>query len=178
MSTEPIRSFASPDRDERPVRPITHERVARIAMRYRSKRSATRSLVKSVELALATPAVIAHRTARMLAAGATPGAADRREFARMGHEKVQAFGEAYVAMAARAQRAQLEWWMAFAQAWWAPWMKPWWLGQSPQWLGARTRNALSRRASLSMLDVLARGLAPVHRTATANARRLGRRGPR
>src|SRR5687767_7245116 len=51
------------------------------------------SVAKMAELAIAAPQVVAVRTARMLAAGVNPGAADRAEFSRMGTEKVQAFWE-------------------------------------------------------------------------------------
>ena len=98
-------------------------------MRRRRKSAA----VKAVELSIAAPQVIAHRTARMLAAGANPDARDRREFQRMGTEKVFAFWESMNAM------------------YWAAWLTPW-----------------------SAAKIMAKGLDPVHRRATANARRLRR----
>jgi hypothetical protein len=102
-------------------------------MRRRRKSAA----VKAVELSLAAPQVIAHRTARMMAAGANPSARDRREFQRMGTEKVFAFWESMNAM------------------WWAAWMTPW-----------------------STAKIMEKGLAPLHRRTTANARRLRRRKKR
>lgn len=80
---------------------------------------------------MAVPQVIAHRTARMLAAGANPSARDRLEFQRMGIEKAFAFWESMHAM------------------WWSAWLAPW-----------------------SAAKMMEKGIAPVHRRATANARRL------
>jgi len=65
----------------------------------RVKRSTRKSpVVKAAELAIAAPQVVAVRTARMLAAGSRPGAADRAELSRMSTEKVQAFWESMFAM--------------------------------------------------------------------------------
>ena len=72
-------------------------------MRRRRKSAAT----KAFELSIAAPQVIAHRTARMLAAGANPGARDRLEMQRMATEKVFAFWESMHAM------------------WWASVLTPW-----------------------------------------------------
>ena len=72
-------------------------------MSRRRKSAAT----KAFELSITAPQVIAHRTARMLAAGTNPSARDRREFQRMGIEKAFAFWESMHAM------------------WWAAWMTPW-----------------------------------------------------
>jgi hypothetical protein len=118
---------------------------------------------RAIELAIAAPAVVTTRTLRMLSAGATPDAADRREMLRMGSEKAQAFGAAYVAMAVEMQRQQLAWW---ARAMHSLWLAPWSLSRSP----------LDGLAQMSRAweAVAARGLAPVQRTATANARRLHR----
>ena len=103
---------------------------------------------KLAELSLLAPQVIALRSARMMAAGAFPSASDRRELERMGTEKVQAFWESMNAMA---MQMTLNWWRACA----APW----------------TRNA-------GFGKVMEQGLAPVHRRAKANARRLSRRRTR
>jgi hypothetical protein len=139
----------------------------------RRPRNARRSRVlgtRLAELSLAAPLVIAARTTRMIAAGATPDAADRREMRRMGSEKVAAFSQGFVAMALRAQRMQFEWWLAalrpfFGAAWLFPWSTP----RSP---GPR---ATARSLARSLEAIAGAGLAPVHRTAVANARRLSRR---
>jgi hypothetical protein len=132
--------------------------------------SRTKTSSRALELALAAPAVIAMRTARMVAAGATPSPADRREMSRMVSEKQRAFAESWFAMAARQQRAQVEWWMAFARAWWTPWTA----ARPGFGLDSTKARALSKRMQRSQAAVLAQGLTPLHRTATANLRRLSR----
>jgi hypothetical protein len=117
----------------------------------RSKRN--RSLVKAAELSLTAPQVIAMRTARMLAAGVNPSARDRREFERMGTEKVLAFWESMSAMGLEVAKAQQRYALSAMLQWWSPWVAPWSVG------AAATK-------------VLEKGLAPVHKRASANARRL------
>lgn len=130
----------------------------------------TTTLTRALELALAAPAVVTMRTARMMAAGAAPGAADRREMSRMVSEKSRAFTESWFAMAARQQRAQVDWWMAFARACWAPWMSA-----RPGFpFDAAMAGALSKRMQRSQAAVLGQALRPLHRTATANLRRLSK----
>lgn len=117
---------------------------------------------QATELALAVPQVVGHRVGRMLTAGPLPSARDQKEFHRMGAEKVQAFSQAWLAMATSGWQLQQRWWQ---QVWalalrpqaanpWALWAQ--WPGQAMQ-----------------MADVAARGLSPIHRKAVANARRLG-----
>jgi hypothetical protein len=108
----------------------------------------------------------------MVAAGTSPNATDRREMSRMVSEKSRAFTESWFAMAARQQRAQLDWWMAFARACWSPFS---WVPHNHGFmLAPRTRRALSRRIQRSQAAVLASGLDPLHRVATSNLRRLSR----
>ena len=127
-------------------------------------------LSRSIELSMAAPAVIAMRTARMIIAGTNPSPSDRKEMSRMVSEKKQAFTQAWMAMAARQQRAQVEWWMAFARAWWAPWLA----GRPAVSLDGASFRALSRRWQSSQQAVLDSGMLPLHATATANLRRLSR----
>lgn len=129
-----------------------------------------RTVARSLELALAAPAVIAMRTARMAAAGAAPSAADRREMSRMVSEKRRAFTESWFAMSARQQRAQVDWWMAYARACCALWMA----ARPGLMFDAKTARTLSKRMQRSQAAVLAHGLTPLHRTATANLRRLSK----
>lgn len=100
------------------------------------------------ELALAVPQVMAHRLARMALAGPMPNARDRREFHAMGQEKVHAFWQSWFAMGWAMVEAMQQSWIAILQ-------------------GARV-------PLIDTQHVLSRGLAPVHRKATANARRLAR----
>jgi hypothetical protein len=98
------------------------------------------------ELAIAVPQVVAHRLGRMALAGPWPNARDRREFHTMGQEKVLAFWQSWFAMGWAMVEAAQQAWIAMLQ-------------------GARV-------PLVDVHHVMARGMAPVHRKATANARRL------
>ena len=134
------------------------------------------------EIAVTAPQVVAHRTARMARSGPIPLTADRRELTRMTQEKFEAFGESASAMAAEIVKANLALWPSVLRA---GRMLP-----SPMWMptaragsrrsasrSALTAVAVPRIVSSAASRVLAKGLAPVHRRATANAKRL-RRTPR
>ncbi|PAT43718.1 polyhydroxyalkanoate granule-associated phasin [Vandammella animalimorsus] len=127
---------------------------------------------KSGELMQAAPQVVAVRVGRMLTAGPQPSARDRREFQRMGAEKVEAFAQSWQAMAVQALAAQQQWALWCTQAWWqmalGGWMQPGAWEQLARGAQQRLREA--------GLDTALSGIQPVHRRATANARRLT--GPR
>ena len=126
----------------------------------RRARSTRHAAVQATELAWAAPQVIAHRLLRMAMAGPRPSARDRREFARMGAEKMAAFYESWTAMAFEAMQQQQAWWLsAWRTAAW-PWLLP------------RIGSAGNRRG---LQHIAAHGLAPVHRRALANVKRLSRR---
>ena len=108
-----------------------------------------------VDLGIAAPQVVAHRLARMAAAGTTPSARDRREFAGMVLEKQTAFAQGWMAMWVEAALAQQRFLLACLSG--TPW------------------SAAQARAGADWERVLSRGLAPVRRKAVANARRLSRR---
>ncbi|MGE0799817.1 MAG: polyhydroxyalkanoate granule-associated phasin [Lautropia sp.] len=131
---------------------------------------------QTAELALAAPQVVAHRLSRIALAGAAPGARDRQEMVRMGAEKVQAFHESWGAMVWEAWRQQQRW----LQSWMTmPWLSSPWL--TTQWLPwAGFAQHVSRPGDLgrlqrAMTGIASAGLAPVHRRAVANSRRLGGR---
>ena len=96
------------------------------------------------------------RTASMLAAGANPGARERRELERMGTEKMLAFWESMNAMALEIAKAQQQYALFAMRQWWSPWV-----------------SAPSVAASAA--KILEKGLAPVQKRASANARRLRKR---
>ena len=133
----------------------------------RRNRHATSIASKAVELSLAVPQVVAHRVARMASAGPLPSQRDRREFQRMGAEKVTAFTQAWNAMAMQAVRAN--------QALAATWMRTLW---TPPWRAGKLPPSAAAQWQSAALGVIEKGIAPVHRTATANAKRLGRTKPR
>jgi len=141
---------------------------------------------KTLEMMLASAQVIAHRTGRMALAGPAPNARDRREFALMGQEKIDAGAQSAQAMAAHMVSMSQPWgalafrhllrnsaaFMSLASS------------RTPTQLIAR-QAALARavaQSAISMADVAKnatklahRGLKPIHAKATANARRLGKR---
>jgi hypothetical protein len=133
-----------------------------LTMPTRRNRS-SRAARQAVELALAVPQVVAHRALRMASAGATLSASDQREFWRMGYEKVLAFNQSWWAMCAEAVRINQQMALSMVQAFWFPWMRP-----LP---GFRSGAAQLHRAAM---DVASKGVAPIQRAATANAKRLSR----
>src|SRR4051812_12907352 len=54
--------------------------------------------LRTTEMLIHSAQVINHRTRRIAAAGATPSLRDRREFSKMGLEKVEAMGESALAL--------------------------------------------------------------------------------
>lgn len=127
-----------------------------------SNRHSRRVATQASQLAFAVPQVVAHRVARMMTAGANPSDRDRREFHLMGAEKVAAFGESWVAMGAQMVKAQQAMTLSMVRAWSNPWT-----------FGAPALMQGSQDLQRAALGVLGSGLAPVHKVAVANARRLG-----
>ncbi|MDR6215016.1 polyhydroxyalkanoate granule-associated phasin [Paracidovorax wautersii] len=135
-------------------------------MSVRRNRKAASVMRQTADLAVAAPQVVAHRVARMAAAGAAgvaPSARDQREFTRMVQEKQVAFGQAWLAMGMQAMVAGPALAMAAARAWYTPWQP-----------GAVWNNALATQWQSAVWGVWAKGLAPVRAKAVANARRLAR----
>ena len=87
-----------------------------------------------VELGIAAPQVVAHRLARMAAAGTTPSARDRREFAGMVLEKQTAFAQGWMAMWVEAALAQQRFLLACMSG--TPWSAgPWTMKSGCAWPG-------------------------------------------
>ena len=122
----------------------------------KSKRSRqyAATAVKLTELGLAAPQVIAHRLTRMALAGPTISARDRKEFTGMVVEKQAAVAQAWTAMFAEGVRLQQQ--LALSL----------FTGATPRQHAAQAKSRASRIAST--------GLAPFHRKAVANAKRLAR----
>ena len=133
-------------------------------MSSRRGRSKTALTVQAAEVALAAPAVVAHRVARMALAGSRPSSRDRHEFHLMTAEKVLAFYESWNAMALETLRTSGNFGFLMADAF----LRHWSSGARPS-VGAASR--LMHRAAR---DVLGAGFAPVHRRVVANAKRLRR----
>jgi hypothetical protein len=134
-------------------------------MSTRSTRSQRKLATQALGLSLAVPQVVAHRVSRMAAASTPLSARDRREFTLMGAEKMAAFYESWAAMGQATLRAQ----QSMLQSMWRS------AALMPLGL-ARPGSLLPTPAALTAhaLAVAAKGLAPVHRRATGNAKRLGR----
>jgi hypothetical protein len=129
-------------------------------MTVRRKRSVTPLIVKAAQLGFAAPQVVGHRVTRMAVAGISPSARDRREFRRMGTEKMAAFTESWNAMAMETFRANQALAASFWRSVWFPWLI--------------TKPFTATHLHNAALDVLGKGIAPVHRRAVANAKRLTR----
>jgi hypothetical protein len=131
-------------------------------MPSRRRRSSSALAAQTSQLALAVPQVVAHRLTRMALAGNKPSARDRREFHRMGAEKIAAFQESWLAMYAEAWRLNQEAVFKAMQSLWMP------------WLAASRRGTPLQQWQRAALGVLGQGMSPVRRRAVANAKRLGR----
>ncbi len=135
-------------------------------MPNRRRRPASLAL-QSAELAIAVPQVVAHRLSRMAQAGQSPSVRDQREFQRMFSEKGSAFAESWLAMGWQMLRAQQSLMMSF-------WQSMWW----PTLWGRPTARSLGSQMQRAGWSIAGHGMAPVHRTAVANAKRLSRRRSR
>lgn len=123
-----------------------------------ARRSSAQSLAfKAGELAFAAPQVIAHRLTRMAQSAASPTAADQREWMLMSSEKLAAFNESWFAMGLEAWRIQQRQMLALMTSFGVPW----------------TASYTSAKARRDATALWGSALAPVHRRAVANAKRLG-----
>jgi hypothetical protein len=118
---------------------------------------------KSSELAAAATQVVAHRVTRMVLAGPMPSKRDRIEFQRMVDEKKQAFTESWLAMTTQSLLAN----QALLTTAWNTLYHPW-LG------GGATPGAMATQMQNAGFGVINKAMAPVHRTAMANAKRLAK----
>ncbi|WP_311221264.1 MULTISPECIES: polyhydroxyalkanoate granule-associated phasin [unclassified Acidovorax] len=133
-------------------------------MSSRNNQKAAALWRQGTELSVAAPQVIAHRLARMAAAGPQPSARDQREFTRMVAEKQTAFAQAWMAMATQSMVTGPALAMSMARSWFMPWGSKGWTGQ----------QALATQWQSAALGVMGKGLAPVRSAAVANAKRLNR----
>ena len=128
------------------------------------RRPSTSLSAKTAELALAVPQVVAHRLLRMAHAGPHLSARDRKEFARMVAEKHSAFGESWNAMALQTLQSQRTFAAALALA----------ATPTRSTRASPAAQTLATQLQQAALAVIGKGLAPVHRRAVANAKRLAR----
>ena len=132
-------------------------------MAIRRTRKSKALAVKSLELAIAVPQVVAHRVTRMALAGPTLSDRDRKEFQMMVNEKHAAFAQAWSDMAMHAFRANQALMASMLRSFFTPfsYKRP-----SAASAAAQVQNAA--------IGVLGKGSAPVHRKAVSNARRLAK----
>ncbi len=114
------------------------------------------------ELSLAAPHVVAHRMTRMWMAGPVLSEHDREEFTGMVMEKQDAFTQSWMAMFAEAARIQQQMLQSFVAS--APTL--WCANPFTFWMELATHHQDSAHR------VFNKGLAPVHRAAVENAKRL------
>jgi hypothetical protein len=134
------------------------------------------------ELMLASANVIQHRTRRMAVSGLIPGKEDRREFTRMGQEKLIGFGASAAAVSAAMLAHQQLATRAVAQslATGAAMLSLLNSRSVAQAFARHTKlahtmvraSSTAERLSGSTARLSLRGLAPVARIAKANAKRL------
>jgi hypothetical protein len=105
------------------------------------------------------PYVVSQRLLRM--GNPAPNAADRRDFDRMGAEKLSALQEGWMAMTMQACALQQRAWVSLLQSAWTPWRPG-------------TAMQMWSRGMADVDTVLAAGLRPATRQVSANARRLSR----
>ena len=128
-----------------------------------SRKHLTRIGAQTAGLALAAPQVVAHRVNRMMTAGPAPGARDLREFNLMTSEKAVALAESWIAMGAYMMRANQSLALTMIGASWKVWL-------SLATFGFPVRHA--QQLQSNALGMISAGMAPVHRKAVANAKRL------
>lgn len=116
-----------------------------------TKRRSRSTVLKTAELGLAAPQVVAHRLTRMALAGPSPSARDNREFTAMVSEKQVAFAQSWVAMSTELARQYQE--LALSV-----------------WSGGFLSKAMA--PSHAATRVIAAGIGPIHRKAVSNAKRL------
>jgi hypothetical protein len=134
-------------------------------MSPRRSRLARQLAIQARELATAVPQVVAHRMTRIALAGPKLSERDRKEFARMVAEKNSAFSESWNAMALQAMRSHQALSLSLTRSLWT----------TPSLRSNKAAaSALAVKLHNAALGVFGKGLAPVHRKAVANAKRLAR----
>jgi hypothetical protein len=134
-----------------------------VSLTPRRARKSRTTVHQALELALATPQVVAHRVTRMALAGAIPSARDRKEFDGMLAEKHVAITQSWVAMNAQALVAQ----QTLLAAMWRNLL-------APPWVPRATPAQAAMQWREAGAGILAKGLEPMRRKAVANAKRLAK----
>lgn len=130
----------------------------------RSSKKAIQVSQKSIELAVTAPQVIAQRLARMAMAGPDPSGRDKKEFVDMVEEKQQAFAESWMNMSLHAMQSNHAMGLSLLEA--MVWPK----GGSY----FKASQQLTQQLHDSQVEMLNKGLAPVHKKVLSNAKRLAK----
>lgn len=112
---------------------------------------------------MAVPQVVMHRLSQMMLAGPNPSAKDLREMNTMWTEKLLTFHESWFAMAFEAARVNQHVSLKMMESAWS--FTPF----KDVTLSNPTKTFLDATDS-----IIGKGLAPVHRCAVDNAKRLGK----
>jgi hypothetical protein len=132
-------------------------------MTSRRNRKSHALAAQGIGLCVAIPQVVSHRIVRMALAGSSPSLRDRREFYLMGFEKIVAFYESWTAMSIEMLRLSQDYYFSPLQYFWQG---------SP--VTKRSSRAAAKHFQRAACSVLEAGLAPIHRRAVGNAKRLSR----
>ena len=122
-----------------------------------SRQSRTRSTGRQLaELSVAAPQVIAHRVTRMaLSSPASPSRRDQKEFTGMVMEKQVAFAQSWWTLCMEMSKVQ--------QSLFLSWMR-----------GPAAFSGQLSRMPMALERVSAKSVAPIHRKAVQNSKRLAR----
>jgi hypothetical protein len=135
-------------------------------MNTRQSKKVKPLVMKTAELAMAVPQVVAHRVARMALAGKQPSQRDQHEFKKMTDEKGDAFRESWAAMAVQAVRSN--------QALASTMFRTFWASALTGKVSTRNATAVANQFQNAALDIMSKGFAPVHQRAVANSKRLAK----
>lgn len=127
-----------------------------------SKAKTTQKLSQqALDMSLSVPFVMTQRMMQMATADWPLSTKDKKEFTRMGSEKVLAFGEAWFAMAAKTWQTQF---MLAQQLMLGA------LGPNANYL--KMAQTAQTKSLENMQRVMVAGVAPIHAKTGANAKRL------
>ena len=132
-------------------------------MARKRNNSSFSTVLKVAELAYAVPQVVAHRVTRMALAKPNLSARDRKEFKGMVAEKEAAFLQSWQSMFLEGMRINQKIAADVTKSVW-----------NPASLKKITPLNLAAKANKAALKIVSSGLGPIHRKATANAKRLAR----
>jgi len=121
-----------------------------------------RVATQATELATAVPQVLAYRLAGIPVPVTAPSAHDRGEIRFMGDDMLAVSTECWNTLAMHTLRASQVLALSFMRPYWFPW-------------AAAGPSADSAALPSAVTGMVREGMAPMHRRAAANARRLGAR---